>query len=144
MLWFFGGGFNGGDGSNPGFEAVGLAKKGVIVISINYRLGLLGYLTAPELDKESPNHVSGDYGLLDMVEALKWIHRNITGFGGDPTRVTVLGQSAGGGAVQFMAVLPQARGLFQRAISRSGTMDTGDDSLSARKSLSISIAVCAA
>ena len=126
MVWFFGGGFNGGNGSNPEFEAVGLAKKGVIVVSINYRLGLLGYLTSPELDAESPHHVSGNYGLLDMVESLKWVKRNITAFGGDPSRVTIFGQSAGGGAVQFMAVLPQARGLFQRAISQSGTMDTGD------------------
>jgi carboxylesterase type B len=126
MVWFFGGGFNGGNGSSPEFEAVGLAKRGVIVVSINYRLGLLGFLTAPELDAESPHHVSGNYGLLDQVESLKWVKRNIAAFGGDPARVTIFGQSAGGGSVQFMAVLPQARGLFQRAISESGTMDTGD------------------
>ena len=126
MVWLFGGGFSGGNGSSPEFEAVGLAKRGVIVVSINYRLGLLGFLTAPELDAESPHHVSGNYGLLDQVESLKWVQRNIAAFGGDPTRVTIFGQSAGGGSVQFMAVLPQARGLFQRAISQSGTMDTGD------------------
>jgi carboxylesterase type B len=129
MVWFFGGGFNGGSASNPGFEAVGLASKGVIVVTINYRLGLLGFLTAPELDAESAHHVSGNYGLLDQVEALQWVKRNIAAFAGDPARVTIFGQSAGGGSVQFMAVVPQARGLFQRAISQSGTMDTGDPQL---------------
>jgi para-nitrobenzyl esterase len=89
-------------------------------------LGLLGFLASPELDAESPHHVSGNYGLLDQIEALKWVKRNIAAFGGDPTRVTIFGQSAGGGSVQFMAVAPPARGLFQRAISQSGTMDTGD------------------
>src|SRR5580658_1164062 len=126
MVWFFGGGFSGGSASNPGFEAVGLANKGVIVVTINYRLGLLGFLASPELDAESPHHVSGNYGLLDQVESLKWVKRNIAAFGGDPSRVTIFGQSAGGGSVQFMAVAPPARGLFQRAISQSGTMDTGD------------------
>jgi carboxylesterase type B len=126
MVWFFGGGFNGGSSAAPGFEAAGLAKKGVIVVVINYRLGLLGFLTSPELDAESPHKVSGNYGLLDQVESLKWVKRNIAAFGGDPGRVTIFGQSAGGGSVQFLAVMPQARGLFQRAISQSGTMDSGD------------------
>jgi para-nitrobenzyl esterase len=126
MVWFFGGGFSGGSAAAPGFEAVGLANKGVIVVTINYRLGLLGFLTAPELDAQSPYHVSGNYGLLDQIEALRWVKRNIAAFGGDPKRVTIFGQSAGGGSVQFLEVMPSAHGLFQRAISQSGTMDTGD------------------
>lgn len=126
MVWFFGGGFNGGSAAAPGFEAIGLARKGVIVVTVNYRLGLLGFLTAPELDAESPHKVSGNYGMLDQIESLRWVKRNIAAFGGDPGRVTIFGQSAGGGSVQFLAVMPQARGLFQRAISQSGTMDSGD------------------
>jgi carboxylesterase type B len=126
MVWFFGGGYSGGSSAAPGFEAVGLASKGVIVVVINYRLGLLGFLTAPELDAGSPNHVSGNYGLLDQIESLKWVKRNIAAFGGDPGRVTIFGQSAGAGSVQIHAVMPQSRGLFQRALSQSGTMDTGD------------------
>jgi carboxylesterase type B len=126
MVWFFGGGFSGGSSAAPGFEAVGLASKKVIVVTINYRLGLLGFLTSPELDAESPHHVSGNYGMLDQTESLKWVKRNITAFGGDPSNVTIFGQSAGGGSVQMHAVMPQSRGLFQRALSQSGTMDTGD------------------
>jgi carboxylesterase type B len=126
MVWFFGGGFSGGSSAAPGFEAVGLASNGVIVVTINYRLGMLGFLTSPELDAESPRKVSGNYGLLDQIESLKWVKRNIAAFGGDPNQVTIFGQSAGAGSVQFHAVMPQARGLFQRAISQSGTMDTGD------------------
>ncbi|MES3022816.1 MAG: carboxylesterase family protein [Pseudomonadota bacterium] len=126
MVWLYGGAFHSGSSAAPGFEAVGLASKGAIVVVINYRLGMLGFLTSPELDAESPHKVSGNYGMLDQIESLKWVKRNIAAFGGDPKRVTIFGQSAGGGSVQFLAVMPQARGLFQRAIAQSGTMDSGD------------------
>jgi para-nitrobenzyl esterase len=97
-----------------------LARKGVIVVTIAYRLGPLGFLALPELTRESPNGSSGNYGLMDQIAALEWIHRNIAEFGGDPDRVTIAGQSSGSISVSILMASPRAKGLFQRAIGESG------------------------
>jgi para-nitrobenzyl esterase len=120
LVWIYGGGFNGGSTSEPVYSGEKLAKKGVVLVSIAYRVGQLGFLAHPELSKESPDHVSGNYGLMDMIEGLKWIQKNIATFGGDPGKVTIFGESAGGIAVSMLCVSPLAKGLFQGAISQSG------------------------
>jgi para-nitrobenzyl esterase len=126
MYWIYGGGYIMGSGSVPAYDGAGLASKGVVVVSVNYRLGMLGFLALPELDAESSHRVSGNYGMLDQIEGLKWVARNIAAFGGDPKRVTIFGQSAGGGSVTLLTLTPLARGLFTRAISESGTMSPQD------------------
>ena len=103
----------------PYTTATALAAQGVVLVSINYRLGILGFLAHPALDRESPHGASGNYGLLDMVAALEWVKRNIGAFGGDPGNVTIFGESAGGTAVCLLMVVPQADGLFQKVISES-------------------------
>jgi para-nitrobenzyl esterase len=120
LVWIYGGGFAGGATSIPTYSGEVLAKKGVVVISIAYRVGTLGFLAHPELSAESPHHVSGNYGLLDMIAGLQWIKKNIAAFGGDPNKVTIFGESAGGIAVSQLCASPLAKGLFQGAISESG------------------------
>ncbi len=120
MVWFHGGAYAVGSGSLPIFDGERLARHGVIVVTVNYRLGRLGFLAHPALSRESPHHASGNYGLLDQVAALGWIKRNIALFGGDPDRVTIFGQSVGSTSVHCHMVSPLARGLFQRAIGQSG------------------------
>ncbi len=120
MVWIYGGGFTEGSASWPLFDGTRLAKKGVVLVSIAYRTGVFGFLADRELSAESPQHVSGNYGLRDMIAALKWVRANITRFGGDPSHVTIFGESAGGAAVSILAVSPAAKALFQRAISESG------------------------
>ena len=120
LVWIYGGGFSVGYTSDPMYNGAKLAKKGVVLVSIAYRVGQLGFLADPELSKESPNHVSGNYGLLDMIAGLKWIKQNIAAFGGDPDKVTIFGESAGGIAVSMLCASPLAKGLFQGAISESG------------------------
>jgi para-nitrobenzyl esterase len=125
-LWIHGGGYREGWGSEPEFDGQEWGNKDVVLVSINYRLGVFGFLTHPELSKESPNHVSGNYGILDQIESLKWIQKNIAQFGGDPGNVTIFGQSAGAGSVKTLCESPLARGLFQKAIIMSGGgMSTG-------------------
>ena len=119
MMWLFGGGMLTGNAARPSFYGDELAKKGVIVVTINYRVGLMGAFAHPELTKESPHHASGNEAVLDMIAALQWIHRNIAAFGGDPGNVTVFGQSSGAGSVTFLLSSPLAKGLFQRAICES-------------------------
>jgi carboxylesterase type B len=119
FVWIYGGGFSGGSGSSPQFDGENLARKGLVVVTFNYRLGALGFLATPELSKESGHNASGNYGLLDDVAVLKWVQKNIAAFGGDPGRVTLGGQSAGAGSVGFMAMSPLAKGLFQRGIAES-------------------------
>ena len=120
MVWIYGGGFTGGQTSTPVFSGDRFADRGVVYVSIAYRVGPLGFLAHPGLSAETPNHVSGNYGLLDQIEALKWIKRNIEGFGGDPGHVTIFGESAGGIAVSMLAASPLAKDLFQGAMSESG------------------------
>lgn len=122
MVWFYGGGFVQGSASLPSFDGDALARKGVVLVTINYRLGPLGFLALPQFDAESPDHVSGNYGLLDMVAALRWVQANIAGFGGDPGNVTIDGQSAGALGVGTMMASPLAHGLFRRAIVESDPM----------------------
>ena len=120
MVWIYGGGLMNGSASTPLYAGDMLARKGVIVVTANYRLGVLGFLAHPDLTGESPQHVSGNYGLLDQLAALRWVHRNIAAFGGDPARVTVFGQSSGSISISELVTSPLARGLFQRAIGESG------------------------
>lgn len=120
LVWIYGGGFSAGSTSETVYSGEKLAGKGVILVSIAYRVGQLGFLAHPELSAESPNHVSGNYGLLDMIAGLQWIQKNIAKFGGDPDRVTIFGESAGGIAVSMLCASPLAKGLFHGAISQSG------------------------
>jgi para-nitrobenzyl esterase len=120
LVWIYGGGFSFGSTSEPGYSGEKLAKKGVVLVSIAYRVGQLAFLAHPELSAESPNHVSGNYGLLDMVAGLQWIQKNIAAFGGDPNKVTIFGESAGGISVSMLCASPLATGLFHGAISQSG------------------------
>ena len=122
MVWIHGGAFTGGSGTVPLYNGEEMAKKGVVFITINYRLGIFGFFAHPELSAESPYKVSGNYGILDQIEALKWISKNIEAFGGDPGNVTIAGQSAGAFSVNALVVSPLAKGLFHRAIAQSGGM----------------------
>jgi para-nitrobenzyl esterase len=119
LVSIHGGGFVGGWSSLDVYEGEPLARQGVVFVSMNYRLGVLGFLSHPALAGESPHHTSGNYGLMDQVAALRWVERNVGAFGGDPKRVTIMGESAGGSSVCYLLVSPLAKGLFQRAISQS-------------------------
>jgi para-nitrobenzyl esterase len=120
IVWIYGGGYINGSASMPLYWGDRLAHKGVIVVTIAYRLGPLGFLAHPELTRESPHHSSGNYGLMDQIAALEWIQRNIAAFGGDPKNVTIAGQSSGSISVSILMTSPLAKGLFQRAIGESG------------------------
>ena len=119
-LWIHGGGYREGWGSEPEFDGQEWASKDVVLVSINYRLGIFGFMTYPELSAESPHGVSGNYGILDQIQSLKWIKENIAQFGGDPDNVTIFGQSAGAGSVRTLCESPLARGLFHKAVIMSG------------------------
>ncbi len=119
MVWIYGGGFVGGQTSVPAYDGTRLAEKGVVLVSVAYRVGAFGFLAHAELSRESGKG-SGNYGLQDQIEGLRWVKANIAKFGGDPARVTIFGESAGGIAVSMLAASPAAKGLFQRAISESG------------------------
>nr|WP_319376137.1 carboxylesterase family protein [uncultured Methanoregula sp.] len=120
MVFFYGGGFTGVAGSMPAYNGTTLAEKGVIVVTPNYRLGALGFLAHPQLDNESPYHASGNYGILDQQAALKWVQNNIAAFGGDPSRVTIFGQSAGAESNYVHLVSPLSQGLYRQVIVESG------------------------
>ncbi|HSZ34363.1 MAG TPA: carboxylesterase family protein [Puia sp.] len=120
MVWIHGGAFVFGSGSQPDFSGVQFAKQGVILVTINYRLGRLGFFAFPALSKEHPEEPKGNYAYMDQIAALKWIQKNISAFGGDPKNVTIFGESAGGVSVQSLITIPSARGLFQKAICESG------------------------
>jgi len=120
MLWIYGGGFTGGAGSLPAYDGENLAKKGIVVVTFNYRLGAFGWIAHPELTKESGHNASGNYGMMDAIGALQWIKRNISTFGGDPNRVTIAGESAGAFMVAGLVGSPEAKGLFVHAIAESG------------------------
>jgi para-nitrobenzyl esterase len=120
LVWFHGGGFSQGSGSVPIYDGAHLAAQGVVVVTVNYRLGVLGFFAHPELTREAAGGATGNYGLMDMIAALKWVRANAAAFGGDPGAVTIAGQSAGGMAVHDLIVSPLAKGLFQRAVIESG------------------------
>jgi para-nitrobenzyl esterase len=122
FVWIHGGALQGGSSKEPLYDGARLSTHGVVVVTINYRLGVLGYLALPALSAESPLGVSGNYGLLDQIEALRWVKRNIGAFGGDPSNVTVAGESAGGLSVMYLLASPDARGLFAKAIAESAYM----------------------
>lgn len=120
LVWIYGGGFSFGSTAEPVCTGEHLATKGVVVVSIAYRVGKLGFLAHPELSAENPNKVSGNYGLLDQIAGLQWVKNNIAAFGGDPKKVTIFGESAGGISVSMLCASPLAKGLFRGAISQSG------------------------
>lgn len=120
MVWIYGGGFSYGSTADPLVTGEHLANKGVVVVSIAYRVGKLGFLAHPELSAENPENASGNYGLLDQIAGLRWVQNNIAAFGGNPDKVTIFGESAGGIAVSMLCASPLAEGLFRGAISQSG------------------------
>jgi len=122
MVWIHGGSLVTGSSRESMYDAAALARRGIVVVSINYRLGVLGWLAHPGLTAESPDGVSGNYGLLDQIAALTWVRRNIAAFGGDPAHVTIAGESAGGLSVLYLMASPLARGLFDKAIAQSAYM----------------------
>ncbi len=122
FFWIYGGALVGGANREPAYNGTRFADQGIVVVSINYRVGVLGWLAHPELSTESPGGVSGNYGLLDQIEALRWVQRNIRAFGGDPVNVTIAGESAGALSVMYLMAAPAARGLFSKAIAESAYM----------------------
>jgi para-nitrobenzyl esterase len=120
IVWIYGGAFSGGSTSTPMYDGLNFAKKGVVLVSVAYRVGAFGFLAHPELSRESDGRGSGNYGLADMIAGLKWVKENVSRFGGDPSNVTIFGHSAGGMAVSMLAASPQTKGLFHRAICMSG------------------------
>jgi para-nitrobenzyl esterase len=126
LFWIHGGGYTGGSGSTAIYDGTPLAADGAVVVTINYRLNVFGFLAHPALSVESPHGASGNYGLLDMVAALEWVRDNIATFGGDPGRVTIFGESAGAGAVMSVMLIPQAGGLFHGAIAQSNWINGWD------------------
>lgn len=122
IVWIYGGALEVGASSRPIYDGRKFAAHGVVFVSFNYRLGPLGWLALPALSQESPHHVSGNYGLLDQIAALKWVRSNIAAFGGNPKNVTIMGESAGALSVTYLLASPLARGLFQKAIAESPNM----------------------
>lgn len=122
MVWIYGGGFAAGAASEPRQDGSKLAEKGVVVVSMNYRLGVFGFFAHPELAKESPEHASGNYGLLDQAAALNWVHKNIAAFGGNPGKVTIFGESAGSISVSAQMASPLSKNLISGAVGESGSM----------------------
>jgi len=132
VVWLHGGGNFGGTSSDPNSSGEHLASRGIVVVTINYRLGAFGFLAHPALTRESPHHASGNYGLMDQIAALTWVRDNIARFGGDPARVTFGGQSAGAVDVNVLMASPLAKGLFHRAIAESGTVTRVPDDATMR------------
>lgn len=120
MVWIHGGAFIQGTGSTPFYDGTHFAEQGVVLVTVNYRLGRLGFFAHPALEAEHPGEPQGNYGIMDNIAALKWVKANIAAFGGDPSNVTVFGESAGGILVNFLMTAPQAKGLYAKAISESG------------------------
>jgi para-nitrobenzyl esterase len=135
IVWIHGGGYYGGTAAQAQFNGANLAKHGAVVVTLNYRLGILGFFAHPELSAESPAGVSGGQGVHDQIAALRWVKDNIAAFGGDPGRVTIMGESAGGGSVAILIASPLAKGLFQRAIAESGnsTVNAAEASMFTRE-----------
>jgi para-nitrobenzyl esterase len=125
LVWIYGGGFSSGGSAVPIYDGEAMARKGIVFVSFNYRVGVFGFMAHPGLTKESPTHSSGNYGLLDQIAALKWVQKNITSFGGDVNNVTIAGQSAGSMSVNCLVASPIAKGLFRKAIAQSGASVLG-------------------
>jgi para-nitrobenzyl esterase len=122
LVYFYGGGFVAGDGSEPRYDGESMAQRGIVVVTLNYRLGLFGFFAHPELTQESPHRASGNYGLLDQAAALGWVRANIAAFGGDPKRVTIGGESAGSASVSAQMASPLSKALLHGAIGESGSV----------------------
>jgi para-nitrobenzyl esterase len=122
LVYFYGGGLMAGDGSEPRYDGESMARRGIVAITVNYRLSVFGFFSHPELTKESPHHASGNYGLLDQYAALQWVQENIAAFGGDPARVTIDGESAGSFSVSAQMASPLSKNLFAQAIGESGSL----------------------
>jgi para-nitrobenzyl esterase len=122
LVYFYGGGFKGGDGSEYRYDGASMARRGIVAVTVNYRLGAFGFLSHPELTKESAHHASGNYGLMDQTEALRWVHKNIAAFGGNPENITIAGESAGSSSVCAQVISPLPRNLFAAAIGESGSV----------------------
>jgi para-nitrobenzyl esterase len=120
LVYFYGGGFSAGDASEPRYDGENMAKKGIVVVTCNYRLNIFGFLAHPDLSAEAPYKASGNYGLLDQVAALKWVQKNIASFGGDPKKVTICGESAGSISVSYQMASPMSKGLIAGAMGESG------------------------
>ena len=121
LVYFFGGGFRAGDGSEYRYDGESMARKGIVAVTVNYRLNVFGFLAHPELTKESPHHASGNYGLMDQAAALQWVSKNIAAFGGDPKRITIGGESAGSFSVSAQIASPLSKNLIAGAIGESGS-----------------------
>jgi len=122
LVYFYGGGYIAGDGSEPRYDGESLARRGIVAITVNYRLGVFGFFSYPELTKESPHHASGNYGLLDQAAALKWVQQNIAAFGGDPNKITIGGESAGSFSVSAQMASPLSKNIIAGAIGESGSL----------------------
>ena len=120
LVYFYGGGYVAGDASEPRYDGEAMAKKGIVAVTCNYRLGIFGFLAHPELSAEAPHKASGNYGLLDQLAALQWVKKNIAAFGGDPKKVTIAGESAGSISVSYQMASPLAKNLIAGAIGESG------------------------
>jgi len=120
LVYFYGGGFVAGDGAEPRYDGESMAKKGIVVVTVNYRLNIFGFFSHPELSAESPYKASGNYGLLDQQAGLKWVQKNIAAFGGDPKKVTIAGESAGSISVSYLMASPLSKDLIAGAIGESG------------------------
>jgi para-nitrobenzyl esterase len=138
MVWIHGGGFQAGAGAEPRHDGEAFARKNVVLVTINYRLGVFGFLSHPELSRESGRNASGNYGMLDQVAALRWVQENIAAFGGNPKNVTIFGESAGSFAVSALMASPLAQGLFHKAIGESGAFFTGGAGTLALRPLAVS------
>src|SRR6476646_6065114 len=122
LVYFYGGGFMAGDGSEPRYDGESMARRGIVAVTVNYRLGIFGFFAHPALTKESANHSSGNYGLLDQTAALKWVQKNIAAFGGDPGKITIAGESAGSFSVSAQMASPLSKNIIAGAIGESGSL----------------------
>lgn len=139
MVFLHGGGFTYGSGGVPLYDSARLASRGVVVVTVNYRLGILGFFAHPALTHDAPDGLLGNYGIMDQVEALRWVQRNAAAIGGDPDNVTLFGESAGAGTIQLLMGSPLAKGLFHKAISQSGAGMTILPSLAAAETMGNSL-----
>jgi para-nitrobenzyl esterase len=144
MLWLFGGANSAGSAANPNFDGAALARRGMVAVTVNYRVGVLGFMAHPALSAESGHNASGNYALLDQIMALRWVRDNIASFGGDPRNVTLFGQSSGSYDLLSLMTSPLAKGLFARAIAESGQILSYDGAMTKARAEGIGVAIAAA